>query len=128
MGKMTTHAQIQAQYFIAGLQNSQANSCIGLGTTMRLNIGVFAVKYLFQPVNGELFRLVHNFTTTIIPPAGISLCVFVGHYIAHGLHDLNRGKIFRCDQFNPMSLAFKFLVNEVKNELVSLHGANLGQL
>jgi len=75
-----------------------------------------------------LFGLIHNFTTPVITTARITLRIFIGHHIAHGLHHLERSKIFGGNQFNAMPLAFKFFLNKVENELVSLHGANLGQL
>ena len=128
MCEMTAHAQVEPQYFVARLQDGQANSGIGLGATMRLHIGIFAVKYFFQPVDGQLFGLIHDFTTAIISSAGIAFGIFIGHYIAHGLHDLQGSEIFRGDQFNAMTLAFKFFLNEVENDLVSLHGAKIGQL
>jgi hypothetical protein len=92
-----------------------------------LNIGIFTIKDFLKPVYCQLFCLIHDFTTSIIATAGIALCIFIGHHIAHGLHDLDGSKIFGSDQFNTVSLAFKFFMDEVKNDLVSLHGANLGQ-
>src|SRR5664279_1571543 len=128
MGQVSAHTQIEPQYFVARLQHSQANGRIGLCTTMRLDVGVFAVKYFFQPVDSQLFGLIYDFTTTVIPAAGITFSIFIGHHIAHGLHHLEGGEIFRSYQFNAMSLAFKFFLDEVENELVSLHGAKLGHL
>jgi len=95
---------------------------------MGLYIGVFTFEYFFQPVDSQLLCLVHNFTASIIPAAGISFGVFVGHHIAHGLHHLQGGKILGGNQFNAVSLAFKFFLDEVENKLVSLHGAKIGQL
>ena len=128
MREMATHTQIQAQYLVTRLEYGQTYSSIGLGSTMRLNIGINAVKYFFKPVYGQLFGLVNDFTTPVITTARITLRVLVRHHVPHSLHYLQGSKIFRGNQFNTVPLSFKFFLDKVKNELVSLHGAKLGQL
>src|SRR5579864_5193084 len=104
MREMAAHAEIESQNFVAGLKHRETNRSIGLRTAMRLHIGIFTIKNLFKSVDGELFGLVHDFTSSIITTAGIALRVLVGHDISHGLHHLQGGKIFRRNQFNTMPL------------------------
>ena len=127
MGEVTAHTQVKSQNFVAGLKYGQANRRIGLCATMGLHIGIVTIKYFFQPVDCQLFSLVHDLATAIVAAAGITFSVFIGHHVAHGLHDLQGGKIFGGNQFNTMPLAFKFFFNEVEYELVSFHGAKIGQ-
>jgi hypothetical protein len=95
---------------------------------MRLDIGIFAGKNFLDPVDGQLFDLIHHLASTVIPSSRITFRVFVCKHSAHGLHYLEGGKIFRCDQFDSMALTLKLFVYEVKYKRVSFHGAKLGEL
>ena len=98
VGEVATHAQIEAENGVSRLKAGKHDSRIRLSAAMGLDVSVFYPKYFFSPVDCELLTLVHNLTATIIPLAGVSFCVFIGHYIPHGLHDLLASKVFGCDE------------------------------
>ena len=60
MRKVSTHAKIEAENFIARLQKGKQHCGICLCAGMRLYIGVFAIKNLFEPVDGELFAFIYT--------------------------------------------------------------------
>ena len=88
---------------------------------MGLYVGPFGSENFFQPVYGELLRLVYHFATSIVTFPGITLGIFVGQARTHGLHDLVADKIFRSDKFDPLHLALAFAFDDVENGVVSLH-------
>jgi hypothetical protein len=127
MRQVAAHAQVKTQDGIAGLEDGQHQGGIGLRAAMRLYIRVFAIEDLFQPVDGQLFYLVHDLTTTIISPARITLRILIGQHRPHGLHHRQGSEIFRSDQFNPMALPrSNSLSNEIKNQRIFLHAAKIG--
>src|SRR5580704_244621 len=112
MCEMTAHAQIQTEDRITRLQNGQQESGVGLCAAMWLYVGIFAIEYFFQTIDGELLDLVDDLAATIISPSGITFRVFIGKYRAHRLHNLQGGEIFRSDQFDPMTLTLQLFPDE----------------
>jgi len=112
---MPAHAQIKTEDRVTRLEDREHQRGIGLCAAVRLYIGVFAIKDLFQPVDGQLFYLVHDLTTAIISSAGIAFRIFIGEHRTHGLHDRQGSEIFRSDQLDTMALPRQFFVNEVEN-------------
>ena len=94
MRKVSAHTEVQPQDFITWLKDGQEHCGIRLSPTMRLYVGIIAGKDFFQPVNSQLFGLIHDFAAAIIPTPRISFCVFVGHHVPHGLHNLDGSEIF----------------------------------
>src|SRR5687767_9394283 len=113
---MTTHTEIKTQDFITGFQYSKHYCSIGLGATMWLYIGIFAIEYFFYAVNGKLFRFIYNFTSSIITASWITFGVLVVHYISKSLQYLPGNKIFRRDKFDTITLALQFTADEIENE------------
>ena len=125
MGEVTSMGKVKPQYFVPGFENGQHDGGIGLGSRMRLHVDPFRVKQFFCPIAGEIFDLIHHFTSSIIPLSREALCVFVGQHGAHGFHYLGGGEILGGDQFDPRFLSYEFLVDQVKNGLVSFHRIEL---
>ena len=77
MRKMTTMCQVQSHELISRIQHCQKNSSICLCSRMRLYICPFSTKDLLQPVDCNLFTLIHNFATTIITLTRITFCILI---------------------------------------------------
>ena len=94
MRKMPAIIQIHTKDRISRFQHCIINTEVCLGAGMWLYIDMISAKQFLCPVNGQLFNLVDELTTTIIPLARISFCVFIGQYTALRFHNRIAGKIF----------------------------------
>ena len=66
MCEVTPMRQVEAQYFIVGLETSQHHGGIGLRTGVRLNISPFGAEKFFGPVDRQLFNLINYLAAPII--------------------------------------------------------------
>ena len=104
---MAAHAQIHAQDGVARGQQRRVHGHVGLRAGMGLHIGKFAAEQLFDPLDGQIFHLVHILAAAVKTRPGIPFRVLVGQMAAHGLHHGTAGKILRGDQFDMAALALK---------------------
>ena len=86
MRKMSSLGKVKTHEHVARLQHSHLHSKVGLGTGMRLNIGILSSVELAEPVDGELLNLVNHLATAVVALAGVPFCVFIGADRAHSLH------------------------------------------
>ena len=100
MSQVTTGGQIHAQKRIAGLQQGQKHSLIGLGARMGLNIGIGAIEQGLGPLNRQGLGNIDKFAAAIIPAARIALGILVGQDRALGLEHGARDNVFRRDQLD----------------------------
>ncbi|MPN24468.1 hypothetical protein SDC9_171867 [bioreactor metagenome] len=77
MGKVPAMSKIQTHKSVAWLEARHEHRHVCLCSGMGLDIGVFGIKQLAQPVDGQLLYLVHDLTSSIVTGSRISLCVFV---------------------------------------------------
>ena len=77
---MAACGQIEPHIGVAGLQQREKNSLIGLGARIGLHIGVGTAKKLLGAINGEIFRNVDILTAAIVTLARITLRIFVGQH------------------------------------------------
>ncbi len=87
---------------------------------MRLDIDILAAEQLFCTLPGDIFRNVYKLTTSIVPLAGISFGVLVGHYRPASLHNGSACKIFRRNQLEGFSLTANLAAYRVINFLILL--------
>ena len=110
---------------VARLEASQENGHVGLCAGVRLHVGPFRTEELLHAVNGNLFALVNDLAAAIVALARKTFGIFVGHYGTHGFHHLRAHEIFRSNQLDAFGLAIAFLLNQIKNNIVSLHFLNV---
>ncbi|OAV73911.1 hypothetical protein Barb7_02685 [Bacteroidales bacterium Barb7] len=65
--------------------------------------------------------MVNHFASAVVSLSGIPFGVFVGQHTAHSLHDLVAHEVFGGNQLNAFQLALPFLLDNIKNNGVSLH-------
>ncbi len=75
---------------------------------MRLHVGGFGAKNLFDAVDGQLLGHVDEFAATVVALAGVALGVFIGELAALGGHHGRRGVVFAGDQLDVVLLAGVF--------------------
>ena len=121
MRKVTTMSQIQAHKLITRIQDCQKYSSISLSTRVRLNVCPFSTEDFLQTFDSDTFALVYYFAATVITFAWIAFCIFIGQARTHGLHNLVTYKIFGSNQFNAFQLTLMFLLDNIKNQIVSFH-------
>ena len=79
VGEMSAVGQVHAENGISGLNGGKISPHVGLGTRMRLHVGVLRPEQLPGPLDGQVFGHVHIFAAPVVTLAGIAFGVFVGH-------------------------------------------------
>ncbi|MNN18096.1 hypothetical protein D3C81_1313010 [compost metagenome] len=97
--------QAHAQQGVAGLQQSQVDRCVGLGTGMWLDVGIACAEQCLGTVNGQLLDHIDVLAPAIVALARVTFGVLVGQLGALGLHHLRAGVVFRGDQLDMVFLA-----------------------
>ncbi len=97
--------KVEPQHGVARLQECEVDRRVGLGTGVRLDVGMVGAENLLRPCAGQLFGHVDELAAAIIAMAGIALGIFVRQHAAGGLHDRGAGVVFRRDHFQPTALA-----------------------
>ena len=80
MRQVSAMGEIHAQNRIAGFAGGEVDSHVGLGSGVRLNVGMFGAEQFLGAVNGQLFNHIHIFTASIVSFTWVALCIFVGKY------------------------------------------------
>ena len=115
MCKVTSLAEIQAHEGITRLKAGHGDRHVGLGAGMGLDIGIFGIIELAEPVDCDLLDLVHHLASTVVSLSGIPFGIFVCTDGPHRLHHLVADIILRCDQFETGGLPVAFLVDKIKD-------------
>ena len=108
---MAAVGQTHAQHGVAGLEQGEKGCQIGVGTGMRLDVGVIAAEQLAGPLTGQLLGDVHGAATAVILLTGIALGVFIGQAGALRQHHRLADDVLRRDQLNVAAFPGKFLLN-----------------
>jgi len=78
VSQMTAMTEIHSQDRVAGLEHGKVHGHIGLGTGMRLHVGIFRVEEPTGPFLSQPFGNVHKFAATIVSSAWVTLGIFIG--------------------------------------------------
>ncbi len=89
---------------VAGLQQGHEYRHVRLRARVRLNVGVLGAEELLAALDRERFGDVDPFAPAVVPLSGIALGVLVGHHAAHRFPDRAARIVFRCDEFQILSL------------------------
>ena len=104
VGQVSAVVQTHGKDGIAGVQQSEVNSHVCLGTGVGLHVGGFCAEEFAGALNGDLFHFVHEFATAVVAASGITFCVLVGENAALCGADGSAGEVFGSDQFDPVVL------------------------
>ena len=111
VGQVTTIGQAHTHHRIAGLQQSQLHSHIGLGTGVRLDIGCFRAEQSLGALDTKAFQLIHKLAAAIVTLSGKTLGILIGQYGAHCRDHSGRGKVLRCDQLQTVLLTLQLTIH-----------------
>src|SRR5690606_27415175 len=78
VGQVATVSKTHTQNGITGLEQRHEYRRVGLGTGMRLHVGVGRTKQLLGAGNGQIFSDVDKLAATVVTLAGVSFGVLVG--------------------------------------------------
>ena len=108
VGEMPAVGQFQAREGVTGVEQRQEQRGVRLRSRVGLDIGVAATEELLGPVPRKVFRLIVELAPAVVPLAGVSLGVLVGHAGAHGVHDCGRRVVLAGDQLKRVLLTIPF--------------------
>ena len=109
VGQVAAVGQGQAQDLVPRGDHGGERRGVGLGTGVRLDVGVFGAEELLDAVDRELLGDVDVFAAAVVAAAGVALGVFVGQDRALGFHHGARGEVLGGDHFQGAALAAQFL-------------------
>ena len=115
MGEVPPVRQVHAENGLPGLQGRHVHRYVGLGSGMRLHVGMFGAEKLPGPVDGQLLHHVGKLAAPIVTATGVALRVLVGEHAAGGLQDGLAHEILRGNEFQLVGLTTGFPVDGVGN-------------
>ena len=121
MREVTAVVKIHSHEGVARFQHSQQNGCVGLGTRVRLNVGIFCSEEFFHTFNSKCFHLVNHLAASVIAFSRVSFSILVGEIGAHGFHYLVTNKVLTGNQFHSFQLALMLFLNQLEDFVVSFH-------
>ncbi len=111
VGQVTAVRQAHAEDGVTSLQQRQVNRRIGLGTGVRLNVGVIGTEQLLGTVNGQLLNDIDILATTVVALARVAFGVLVGQDGPLRLHNRRTGVVLRGNQLDVLFLTYRFLLH-----------------
>ena len=109
VGQMTAAGQIHTHHRVAGLQQSEIDSRIGLCAAVGLHVCMLRTEQFLGSLDSNGLSFIYHIAAAVIPFSRITFRVFVGHHTSHGQQNRFRYHIFRCDQLQAIPLSFQFL-------------------
>ena len=89
----------QTQDPVAGLEQSHKSRDVCVGPAVRLHVGKLTAEQFLRSITSKVFDLVVEFTTAVVPLAGIAFRVLVGQPRSSGFHHGLGGVIFTGNKF-----------------------------
>ena len=102
---MPTVREVGAEHDVARLEQREVDGHVGLGTRVRLDVGVLAAEQLPGPRDGEILDHVDDLAAAVVASTGVPLGVLVGEDRAGGLQDGLGHEVLRGDQLEVPVLA-----------------------
>src|SRR5215211_6315951 len=105
MCQMTAFRQTQSEDAISWFQKREVDREIGVGTGMRLHVGMPRAEQLLRSLDGQALDLVDVLTAAVVPLPGIAFGVLVRQHAANRLQYRPTDEVLRRYEFDPISLA-----------------------
>ena len=122
MGQVTSVGQIKPEDGVARLQARQHHRAVCGGARVRLNVGPFCAEQCAQPLDGQVLRLVHKFTSPVVTLARQALGILVGQDASLRSHDSFAGVVLGSDELGPLGLTGVLKAHNAGNFCVGLEG------
>jgi len=94
---------------------------------VRLNVDVLCPEEILGAFYGKTFHNINILTPTIVPLAGITLSVLIGHETALGLQDCLANNVLGSDELQVGLQSFGLVVDRPKNFRIDLLQASGNQ-
>ena len=78
VGKVAAVVEIHSEECVARFEHGLEHCHIGLCPGVRLHVGIFGIKNLFQAVDSKVLGLVNNLASAVIAVARIAFGILVG--------------------------------------------------
>ncbi len=111
VGQVAAVSQAHAEDGVTGFDQRQVHGRVGLGTGVRLDVGVIGAEQLLGAIDGQLLDHVDVFATAVVALVGIAFGVLVCEHRTLGFHDRRAGVVFRSDQLDVIFLTLGFLLH-----------------
>ena len=108
MSEVSARGEIETHERVARLHEGHEGALIGLAAGIGLDVGEPAVEQLAGALDRQILRDVDELAATVIAPARIAFCIFVGQHGALRLEHRARHDILRGDQLDPVAQAAEF--------------------
>ena len=117
---MSAVGKVHSHNGVAGIEDGELYRPVGVGSAVRLHVGVFATEYFAKTFLGDFLCYIAIFATAVISFTGITFCVFVGKHASATRHNSKRNEIFTRYKFDVVSLSRKFGFNRPEHFFVVL--------
>ena len=107
VGQVPAVGKAHAHHRVARLKYRRVRLHICLSARVGLHIRRLCAEKLLGALYRDILHNVHAFAAAVIPPAGVTLGVFIGQHAAHCRHDGGRDDILRSDKLQIPALPFK---------------------
>ena len=77
---MSSLVELHSHECIARLEQRVEYGKIGLGTGMRLNVGICTAEQFLRAADCQLFDLIDNIASAIVAVKRVAFSVFIGQY------------------------------------------------
>ena len=105
VGQVPAVVEAHAKHGVAGLQQRQVHGGVGLGSGVRLHVGVVRAEQRLDPLNGQHLGLIDVLAAAVVALVRIALGVLVGQRTALRLPHQRARVVFRSDQLDVLLLA-----------------------
>ena len=112
VGEVAAVVEAQAEHRVAGLQQRLVHAHVGVGTGVRLHVGVLGAEQLLGAIDGELLDRVDDGVAAVVALARVALGVLVGEHRTDGTHDGGRREVLAGDQLDAGRLALDLTLDE----------------
>ena len=116
MRQVTAVVEAETQHRVAGLQDGLIRAHVGVGTTVRLHVGVLGAEQFLHAGDCKRFDLVDDGVAAVVALAGKTLGVLVGQRTADRAHDGGRGEVLTGDELEAGALTLHLGIDEVKDD------------
>jgi len=117
---MPSVRQSHCEHRVTRLKQGEVCSHIGLGATVRLDVGVFGSKELLGSVNSQLFDDVDVLAPRIVSLRGITLSVLVCEHRSLSLEDGRRRVILCGNEIDVRALPQDLAPNDVRHGRIDI--------
>jgi hypothetical protein len=117
---MAAVREVHAEHGIARLDQREVGRHVGLGSRMRLHVGVLRAKERLGTCNRGLLDDVDKLTAAVVPATRVPFGILVREDRAGGVENGAAHEVFRCDELEAAVLAVELVPGGVGDFRIEL--------